>query len=701
MTPIRAGAIRRRYQTVRRRRRTDGGDAGRLALRGASVLAVLCFAPQAARTLGAQELGSDLLTIRDHPDRQELVLALGPIDLPAHTSHHKLQQMMPQRGEIPFDLMVHGYRTEAVDRDGNPVPHLVIHHFNLLDPTRRELFLPIMRRVFASGSETGAQRVPKELFGLPLKGGDPFILLTMLHNPTAQSYRGVRVRLILDYSRGTTPLYRVYPFHMDAGFPLGSKAFDLPPGRSVHSWEGSPAIPGAILAVGGHLHPYAQDLKLEDVTEGKVLYEIHPTARPDGQLESVPVKMFMEGQLGVPIDPSHVYRVSATYDNPTGKTIPEGGMGSVAGVFIPGNTADWPPADPRDPLYATDYRNVLASTTMEGPGFREPVPVAPESGPRAQAPPLPVGRDHLVRIVDHPDENALELVVGPARLSPGGHHVRLPVQLIDLPLEGWLHGFRWEMTDGAGRKLPDELLHHINLIDPDQRELFSEIPRRVMAAGRETGSQEMPRFLGYPVKKGTRLMVSAMFARPTKAAVPEAYLHVFLSYTRAGANPVHPRDVYPFYLDVMGPVGRKSFVVPAGGTERSWTGSPAIDGRLVAIGAHLHDRARSIRLEDVTAGQVVWQAEPQRDENGHVTGVPTALLWARGGIPIHRDHQYRIVVAYDNPTGRPDPEPAMGEIGGILLADPGARWPALKKDDPAYVADLTNTLEAPEKLQGH
>ncbi len=319
----------------------------------------------------------------------------------------------------------------------------------------------------------------------------------------------------------------------------------------------------------------------------------------------------------------------------------------------------------------------------------------------AQTPPsLPEGRSELVQIIDHPEDRVLELVVGPAELSTEGHHVRLPVQLVELPFEGWLHGFEWEITDPRGQKLPDELLHHINLIDPDQRELFSPIARRVMAAGRETTKQELPRLLGYPVESGARVLVSAMFARPTGRDYKEVYLHVHLSYSREGDGLVRPREVYPFYLDVMGPVGRKSFPIPPGGTVRSWTGSPAVDGRILAIGAHLHDYALFIRLEDVTEGRVVWETKPNRDPDGHVLSVPTGHLWWRGGVKIYKDHEYRIVVEYENATDRYDPEPGMGEIGGLILASGGAEWPVFDRHHPTYVADLTNTLEAPQKLQG-
>ena len=87
------------------------------------------------------------------PERKELAVILGPIDLPARSSHH-MAQLPVQEGVIPFDLTIRGYRTHIIDGDGEPVPRVVLHHMNLLDPGRRELFLPIMLRVLAASHET-------------------------------------------------------------------------------------------------------------------------------------------------------------------------------------------------------------------------------------------------------------------------------------------------------------------------------------------------------------------------------------------------------------------------------------------------------------------------------------------------------------------------------------------------------------------
>lgn len=327
--------------------------------------------------------------------------------------------------------------------------------------------------------------------------------------------------------------------------------------------------------------------------------------------------------------------------------------------------------------------------------------ITPSEAP-AEPPALPVGRSDLVRVEDDPEARHVDVLIGPVALGSGMAHLRLPIQMATLPVDGWLHGFEVSMEDPSGAAIPMETLHHVNLIDPDARDLFSPIARRVVAAGRETAEQQLPRLIGYPVQQDDRVLISVMFANPTGADFPEARLRVRLHYSLEGDGVIEPRNVYPFYLDVMGPVGRKDFAVPPGRSTRAWEGSPAVPGRVLAIGGHLHDYASVLRLVDVTTGTVLWEAMPAKDEDGHVTGVPsTEFLWQLGK-EIHPDHVYRIEVVYDNPLDEPAPDGGMGEIGGVILVDKDVAWPAFDRTNPVYVADLVNTLTAPERMDhGH
>ncbi len=305
------------------------------------------------------------LRVEHDPERKELTIALGPIDLPANTTHHALRQLPVQRGTVPFDFTIRSYRVQIVDGDGRPVPQAVLHHMNVLDPERRELFLPIMLRVLAASHETPPVSVPGWLFGIPMRGGAPFLALTMLHNPTPDSFADVSVRLILGYERSEyLPMYTIVPFHLDTMFPLGTKGFDLPPGRFVKTYDASPAVPGLIVGLSGHLHQFATELKLENLTTGEILYRITPEVDEEGHIERIPVLRHRGKGLGAPVRPEHVYRVTAEYYNPTGAPIVGGGMGAVAGGFVPLDA--WPASDPRDPLYVADYEWVFASLAQHG-----------------------------------------------------------------------------------------------------------------------------------------------------------------------------------------------------------------------------------------------------------------------------------------------------------------------------------------------
>ncbi len=326
---------------------------------------------------------------------------------------------------------------------------------------------------------------------------------------------------------------------------------------------------------------------------------------------------------------------------------------------------------------------------------------AQSGGETAAVPPaLPLGSTELVQVTRFSESDLLEVAVGPVDLPAGGSHQRLPIQVISFPVDGWLHGFEIEITDGDGNPLPSRLLHHINFIDPNHRELFSPIPRRVMAAGQETSSERMPWFLGYPIEADQPLLVSAMLSNELAEDFPEVYARVRFSYSLEGEGLFDPLfDVYPFYLDVMGPVGLKDFELPPGKTVRSWEGRPAVDGRILAIGGHVHDYADEIRLEDVTTGRVLWRAVPEADATGRTVAVPVGKLWWHLGTPIEADHTYRIVVEYTNPTEATIPGGGMGAIGGVAWVSRHTEWPELDRSDLQYVADLTNTLEAPEKLK--
>ena len=308
--------------------------------------------------------GSDAAGARTLVDsaKGEMFIDLAPVDLPAHASHHEVAQPPVAILTLPAGGSLYGFRVAMVDSAGGELPAQLVHHFNLIDPDHRELFLPISRRMAAAGKETGAMTIPWVLFGFPVNKGERVLASVMLDNPTDASYRQARARLVLYYipAGRPWPLFRAAPFQMDVAFPVGDKSFDLPPGRSSHSYEGSPAVAGKIVAIGGHVHEHAERLEFLDVTTGAIIYRASPVTDSAGDIIGVPVeRLYGWTRLGAHIVPAHRYRVTVYYDNPTGKVIPDGGMGVVGGLFVPDGGAVWPATDVHDSLYQQDLRHAM------------------------------------------------------------------------------------------------------------------------------------------------------------------------------------------------------------------------------------------------------------------------------------------------------------------------------------------------------
>ncbi len=318
-----------------------------------------------------------------------------------------------------------------------------------------------------------------------------------------------------------------------------------------------------------------------------------------------------------------------------------------------------------------------------------------------EAPAVTVDRDESLTVIDHPGEGALEFVIGPVDLAAAGAHIRLPMQWAKVPFDAYMHGFEWEIRSGDGEMLPPDLLHHINLIDPDNRELFSPISRRILAAGRETQKEEIPSILGYPLEKDGRILIATMFGNPLDEDYEDVYLHFKILYSRADEGLISPRAVYPFYVDVMGFTDVKDFEVPPGHTERRYRVRPAVDARILGIGGHVHDYATELRFEDVTTGDVLWRAEPDVNESGRVVGLPSSKFLLQLGKKIYQDHEYEIIVEYENPLDIPAPDMGMGALGGVVTLTGDDEWPAYDPNDPDYVLDLNNTITAPDRMEGH
>lgn len=301
-------------------------------------------------------------------------------------------------------------------------------------------------------------------------------------------------------------------------------------------------------------------------------------------------------------------------------------------------------------------------------------------------------QEHSLRVLNDHQTSELIVAVGPVVLPAGGHAmIRQPnTQAIAVPITGYIRSITVELVDGKGEVLPNRLLHHVNIIAPERRELFSPIMQRVGAAGAETGSISLPKALGYPVTRGDSLVFTVMFDNPTGEIYEHVELRVRMKYT--GAAALKPTvAIQPFYLDVMPPAGYHVYTLPPGKSSKSWEGSPAVPGRILGLGGHMHKYGTALRLEDVTKGKILWEATPVVDSIGDVVSMPRTFFLARMGLPLDPSHVYRLTAEYDNPTGKPIEGGAMGALGGVFATDERASWPQVDRTNPDYIADVKVT----------
>jgi hypothetical protein len=265
-------------------------------------------------------------------------LRVGPIALPANTSHMKMPQPEDLFWVVPFDGWFLAYHPRLVDGHGSEVPGTVLHHVAFWNMNRPDFLCPNKEEhIFGAGGEmTDWQKVPG--FGYQVQKGDKIRIETMVHNPTAVSYQDVYLQVSIPFQEpsASAGVKSYYPAWMDVE-SCKSSGYDLKPGETQEVGSVTLHFSGVLLGVGGHMHDYGKQLVLEDVTRNEVVATLEAKTN-EGQLLGMPAKMFFE-QGGYALATDDELRITATYNNPTGKVLHDGAMGIVVGYFVPANGA--------------------------------------------------------------------------------------------------------------------------------------------------------------------------------------------------------------------------------------------------------------------------------------------------------------------------------------------------------------------------
>jgi hypothetical protein len=271
-----------------------------------------------------------------------ITLHEGPMNLPAHTSHGKMPQPPDLVWTVPLDGWLLAYTPKLVDAAGKAVPGQVLHHTAFWNENRADFLCPNKEEhIFGAGSEM-TPWMPVLGYGYRVQKGDKIRIETMVYNPTETSYDKVYLEVLISYQDLPSPesaatLKSYYPAWMDVK-SCGDSSYDLAPGKTEEQGAVVVKFSGALLGVGGHMHDYAKQIVLEDVSRKETVAALDAHVDAQGRLESIPTKTFFD-QGGYKFAAGDVLKISATYDNPTGKLLRDGAMGIVVGYFVPADDA--------------------------------------------------------------------------------------------------------------------------------------------------------------------------------------------------------------------------------------------------------------------------------------------------------------------------------------------------------------------------
>lgn len=298
-----------------------------------------------------------------------ITIMAGPFALPAgHPGEHHfgMQGMMHDHAtELPLEYFkwpltgsLRGFKLSVTDNDGHPLNRRLIHHFNLVNFGRRQLFYAVPEITLAVGQETPDISFPKTI-GIPMQKDWPMALIFAWHNESPEPVPAVNVKLVLEYNPENLfprPL-PVLPVYMDVMNPVGANVtFDLPPGRTEFHRDYQLPTSGRIIGIGGHAHDYATALALREVIGDRVrtVADIHTSLDSAGMLTGIEQKLPGIRGRGIPLVAGHTYRVWGSYNSPKTEPIKDGAMVHIVYLFAPNNLADWPKVDPENPDWIKD-----------------------------------------------------------------------------------------------------------------------------------------------------------------------------------------------------------------------------------------------------------------------------------------------------------------------------------------------------------
>ena len=209
----------------------------------------------------------------------------------------------------------------------------------------------------------------------------------------------------------------------------------------------------------------------------------------------------------------------------------------------------------------------------------------------------------------------------------------------------WLVGYGVEIVDESGNKLARELQCHTSLTPNMPDHLTHDAAIGIFSDG-YTESMRIPPGFGLFFKAGEGISWHPMFNNrsptPTSASLKVRIdiirahrLRHPLKSLETTLRTVQKPEVY--YVKPGRDVRENTFELP--------------EGRIHAMGTHIHPYGVSIELTNLTRGEPVWKAVGITDADGNLVRMP--VYASIEGYPVDAGDRFKLVVVYENTTKEP------------------------------------------------
>jgi len=279
------------------------------------------------------------------------------------------------------------------------------------------------------------------------------------------------------------------------------------------------------------------------------------------------------------------------------------------------------------------------------------------------------------------EEDVITITFGPIDL-PTGHSgdlaASLPKFFFSLPEDRYLIGYKSEVFTQDGRSLPGEYLHHLLLLDMDQKSISCPgEPLFFAGAGMELNETRFPRGYGVKLHSTHKLMALVAFYHkvpPTKDAMAR-----FTMFMAPRGARVEPMGVYQVGVNVV--CFSKFSERPENQTDEGIEIEPGVqvmtaplnflvDGCVKYAYPHGHNGVLLVALENRTTSRTLLRTVPEVEQDGTLRVFPEHQIYVDAtGFSVNTKDTYEMVLVHHRPLHQKGEVFGMGNY--LLYMTPG------------------------------